>query len=653
MRAPSDASTLPDRLRSRFVIAFLVLLGVGLRAASLGLPIIGAHDFRQTQTALGVMEIREHGFEPLHPKLPLFGEPWEVPFEYPFFQLTAALVDVANPWADLDTSIRCTALLYFLLAAFFLFRLCGELFEAESTGTWVLAVFLLSPFNIYWSTAGITDYAAVAFTLAYLAFFAGFAKRGSNRELLAAIAFGCLATLTKIPSVAVVVLPMAVCAVGSLFAQTRLDGAQDSPAEVRQRAWKVGLVALVPPVVGYAYLAFGDVIKAESPYTDWLVADRLGDWYFSAPGQLLDPANHLLIARRIRDQLITQPLLIFALVGVAAWPRVVKPFGRRNFDSAFAASLLISPLLVILVFFNLYKVHDYYLVTVAPVAALVVGAGIDRVYAIRWLRGGVLLLLVLSAVNIGFSEPQKWALGDRPERLRFLETARSHVASDDAVIVVNENWSSFVPYHLRRRAFMLLDRNIEQALDSGFLAKAPFQWIVERAVRGKPLGEVEQHWDRSWEYLVAEGRSPYRLVRVDNGDDAITWRRSILERVASIEGAALEPLRNGAVELRTLTAGAHVSWSVDTPPEPSRFDGLLIDFAVTRPLRAAVRLSGTRAAASRTFEVRLHAGRPNRLFIPADRLEAGDASRRVRVDFDVGGSERVIFADVAFVAFER
>ncbi len=51
------------------------------------------HAFRQTQTAYTARVFHEDGIDLLHPKLPVLGEPFEVPFEFPLFQAAASLVD--------------------------------------------------------------------------------------------------------------------------------------------------------------------------------------------------------------------------------------------------------------------------------------------------------------------------------------------------------------------------------------------------------------------------------------------------------------------------------------------------------------------------------------------------------------------------------
>src|SRR5581483_240564 len=133
------------------VFAILLLLSLPMRLANIQAPFTGEHEFRQTQTALSVWEIREHGLSLLHPRLPLFGPPWECPFEYPVFQTVAAGVDAVAPWANLDISIRVTNLTFFYLTAITLVLLVRLLFQNSVAVLFTTAIFLFSPYNTVWS----------------------------------------------------------------------------------------------------------------------------------------------------------------------------------------------------------------------------------------------------------------------------------------------------------------------------------------------------------------------------------------------------------------------------------------------------------------------------------------------------------------------
>ncbi len=78
-------------LEAAFVAAILAAFVVVV-APTLGQPLLERHAFRQTQTAYTARIFHEQGIDLIHPKLPVLGEPFEVPFEFPLFQAAASLV---------------------------------------------------------------------------------------------------------------------------------------------------------------------------------------------------------------------------------------------------------------------------------------------------------------------------------------------------------------------------------------------------------------------------------------------------------------------------------------------------------------------------------------------------------------------------------
>src|SRR5262249_51530948 len=155
----------------------------------------GEHEFRQTQTALSVWDIREHGFSLLHPRLPLFGPPWECPFEYPVFQLVAAGVDRIAPWANLDVSIRVTNLMFYYLTAVTLYSMVQLVFRRAGIALFASGVFLFSRYNLFWSQTSMIEYAATFFGLAYLLCFIRWTFKPRPSFFVFSLCFGMLGSL--------------------------------------------------------------------------------------------------------------------------------------------------------------------------------------------------------------------------------------------------------------------------------------------------------------------------------------------------------------------------------------------------------------------------------------------------------------------------
>src|SRR3990172_12922435 len=99
------------RLEALTVVGALAI-AVAVRAPTLDQPLLEAHSFRQTQTAYTALVFHEQGIDLLHPKMPVLGAPFEVPFEFPLFQAGASLVMDAG--VRPDVALRLSGLACFL-----------------------------------------------------------------------------------------------------------------------------------------------------------------------------------------------------------------------------------------------------------------------------------------------------------------------------------------------------------------------------------------------------------------------------------------------------------------------------------------------------------------------------------------------------------
>lgn len=170
--------------------------------------------------------------------------------------------------------------------------------------------------------------------------------------------------------------------------------------------------------------------------------------------------------------------------------------------SAQAGSLALAPLVAILVFFNLYVVHTYYLIACAPFLALFTGVGLSLVFGLARTRF-IRLIFLLLLIGIGL---QEWsgrlgaAMGapaamDRS--VQCLSEVARFIRKDESVIVLSSSeWSAFAPYYLKRRAFMpmLLNKpvNIQPLLDQNYFKKCGFHWLLIEGNDGRMAGFTAQ-----------------------------------------------------------------------------------------------------------------------------------------------------------------
>jgi 4-amino-4-deoxy-L-arabinose transferase-like glycosyltransferase len=452
----STTQAAPPERRSRSVpawaaaarrLAVPAILAVSLvpRLPNLGAPPLERHSFRQTQTAITVQAWLDHGFTLLDYELPVFGPPWKVPFEFPTYQASAyALARLGLP---LDVACRVASLLWFYASALLLLVVTRR-FAGETVAAATLAAYVLSPFGLMWSRAVLIDFASVAFALAYLLAVASWAARPRAAAALAAVVAGALAYLTKITTVAVVVVPIGLAAVGALR--------RAWPAGRRARAGAlVPLAAMgaIPLAVGSAWTRWTDAVKDAAPATRWLTSERLTGWTVGNLAQRLTWDNWAEIFARM-NWIVPGLFWIPVAFALAALVR------RGREERLVLAAALGSVLFPILAFFNLFQVHDYYLIAVTPGLAVLTGFGIAELLALRFpLRAPILLALLAAAVP---AAKRPWAYA----RVTYEDTRRQPVVAlarlvervtprDGWVLIEGDDWNPRIPYLSRRRAFML------------------------------------------------------------------------------------------------------------------------------------------------------------------------------------------------------
>src|SRR5262245_48647987 len=83
--------------------------------------------WRAHQTEITAYWFEKEGIHFLNYQTPIYGPPWQIPFEFPLFQATAALISKIGI-GNIGLACRLAALLYFYLTAVILFFLCKEIF---------------------------------------------------------------------------------------------------------------------------------------------------------------------------------------------------------------------------------------------------------------------------------------------------------------------------------------------------------------------------------------------------------------------------------------------------------------------------------------------------------------------------------------------
>jgi 4-amino-4-deoxy-L-arabinose transferase-like glycosyltransferase len=424
------------------LVGFVLFVATTLRQ-----PFGERHSFRQTQTAYSARIYHDEGIDLLHPRLPVLGEPFEVPFEFPLFQAAASLVMDAG--VDDDVAMRLTGLACFLLSALFLYGLVRRV-DGVASALATLAAFVSTQFAVLWSRTSMIEYLATAGAVGFA--WATIAWRENRRPAVGglALAAGLVGMLVKPTTAVFWVLPA-------------LGYQPTAPRVGARRATVIWLtlLILVPLMAAALWTRHADAIKAASPTTEWLTSDALRSWNFGTVSQRVDSDVWKSIGERILDYILGPAGIALLVLAVPA----VIASAQRRFWLGVGLAAVLPPLL----FTNLYAVHDYYLAAITPAIAALIGLAVG--YAWRRLPRHAFLigLTIVVALHLGTSAHELkrsyWALAfaHDPEAWTrsIAEDVASHTSSSDRVGVVGLDWSPAVLYYANRWGLMVVDRNAE------------------------------------------------------------------------------------------------------------------------------------------------------------------------------------------------
>jgi dolichol-phosphate mannosyltransferase len=430
-------------------LGLLVLVGLFLwHLPSLDQKLIEVHSFRQTQTAWTALIYHREGIDLLHPRVPVFGPPFDLPFEFPLFQALASLV--MNAGVAPDVAMRFSGLVTFVVAALLVWRLTVRL-AGEWSGLVALLAFTLAPLGLEWSRTSMIEYFVLASALAMLYAALRWHDSARVRWWLVALVAGVIALLVK-PTTAVIYLPaLAVLALPVIRSATQ----RKMPARWRYLVQMAALF-VVPLVIGAAWTIYADGIKAAHEFTAGQTSAALTTWNYGTIAQRLNPVTWQLIGVRFENYLAGGAgILWIPLAFIGAWslPK------RRLFAVVLLASGLLGPL----IFVNLYWIHDYYLIALSPMVAIGIALALRWLIRMRrWivpplLAGGLLVAWVLTMKGTeAYWTLQFKGTQDFEKHLVAAAYIDERSTPTDLIAVTGRGWNPALLYYADRKGLMVV-----------------------------------------------------------------------------------------------------------------------------------------------------------------------------------------------------
>jgi len=431
----------PDVRDRRYCVGlFLVVLGAHLWCSLQGwanAPLDG-HEFRQTQSAISIRYLAQEGLRLDYPT-PLLGKPWSIPLEFPLYQNAAALL-VRLTGLSVEQAARTVGLLFFYLTLPALYLLAGRLSLPPHRRLLVLAGVLTSPVYLFYQRTVLIESTALCLGVWFLYFY-WTALEGSFVAILAALACGALAAMVKAPTFCVFLTP-------ALFILA---------AEVSRRRASLGSLLLRAAlliggglIAAAGWVRYADSVKRLNPLAQELQSSVARHWLTGDLSLRFSPSYWSAVGVITRDSVLGW----IGWLGLALFVLLVPVAPRRT-----VGLLLLCYLAPLLVFANVYRIHDYYFFANGVFLLAALALALNRALDLpRWprLAGWSLLLLTLGTGFFTYSRGYYRLIPANETRVPELSRAlRAVTRPDDVLVIIGQDWNPVLPYTAERRALML------------------------------------------------------------------------------------------------------------------------------------------------------------------------------------------------------
>lgn len=512
-------------LKKYFFIILVVAFSLAVRLRGLSLPLSNSfHDFRQTQTAIIIQNYFREGWSLRHYSIPVFGYPYNtVMFECPIYQTIVYFLMLLFKQENIDYCARIISLILFYCSAGVLKKFVDQIAD-EKYSEYVCVLYLLLPFNIYWSTAVLIDYTSVLFALIYGWGLYGWLQRKKGRQAyyLAALVFGSLGYLLKSTTMFPVVFFLAFLIIRH-YVYEILNSSDGVSWQVVITYFRNNLFHLaqllvlccLPVLAGLLWTQYADIVKESSEYTQWLTSGNLSFWNYGTLEQKINIDNWKIIFERLFGMFGVE-YIFWLLVAV-----YIFNCGKKNLLVIVAC--FFSVILTVFSLFNLYYVHDYYFIALTPFVCIFYGiilCDIVRKLLMGKEIGQILIstmVVVLVYVQIHGNTVYLDALKATVDNHNVGLYVNKITDETERVVIEGEDWSPAIMYYAERKGFMI--RNSEwltQEFCESFLRDENYTTLVAHNLNMVSL--MFSNFDTIIQYPAFNNPYVYKFYEADDFD---------------------------------------------------------------------------------------------------------------------------------------
>jgi hypothetical protein len=501
------------------LLVFFFAFTFVLRIRNISMPILDQFPMRQTHTAITIQSFIRDGLNIFDYQTPVLGPgSWSIPYEFPIYQaISYWLYSLLLLFGcdNIDIAARIVNIIFFYLSVYVLYRFSKLIFNNAKISIVAALCYVGSPFIIFWSRTVSIEFTAVFFAELYGLFFIKYLKDKTLTSFIFAVVAGIMGYLVKATSmlpIDIIIGSILVIIVLNTEVYNNLFGISYASIKAPDIILCILTIIVVPILVGSGWVIYADSIKMASGQ-EWLTSQGLADFNFGKISQRFDATSWRIILFRMPSIIcITALVITFLLRPQNAWAKS---------DKILLCILLFAIFVTIIVFMNLYIVHDYYLIALCPYICMgggvIISPFVDGFIANRSdFNINILLLTAIYVLVILFpyseyNRPldgrpyvsylteknyEHYYYNDNNSVLKLAEFIKANTNSNDIILMTGPlSWAPDVLYYANRRGHMIVDPASCVSLCSSAAQSSIIKAINQHEKYALVITENSQKWN--------------------------------------------------------------------------------------------------------------------------------------------------------------
>ena len=416
------------------------------------------HAFRQSQTALTAMFLKEDGFK-LAYTTPFMGHPWTVPMEFPLYQwITYILSELTT--LNLIKVGKTLNQFFHIANNFLILTISKKLFIPSIPIFTGLILYNLHPFYLTYDNTFLIDPFSLTLCLASILFLICYWKINQSYIFVTlAFVFSILTSLIKITTFIGILTPLILFSIISLHPELlRLNHSW----RTHKRKITLSLMLwIVSFTLALLWANYADVTKGQNVISQGWQTINLHSWIFGTIFQRISFNNWY---HYFTFSLTIHPG-IFILTSLAI---VYSLFHASIKNNALMVGYLFLYLFPPLIFTNLFFVHTYYSIITILFSCLFLGQLFFNISLVKAdFRNYRFYILLISSISFLFYRGivfKDQVFKNNPESGVFglLHTVNFQPSTKDVILVIEPSQNPYLEYYFRCRGVNLsFDKFIE------------------------------------------------------------------------------------------------------------------------------------------------------------------------------------------------